>query len=57
VALLAAAVMLVVAALVVATAVDARRPQQTDTDQPDATAPTTAREEAATLSQPTARVR
>jgi MFS family permease len=56
VALLAAAVMLVVAALVVATAVDARRPQQIDTEQPDATAPTTAREEAATLSQPTARV-
>jgi hypothetical protein len=40
----------------VATAVDARRPQQIDTEQPDATAPTTAREEAATLSQPTARV-
>jgi EmrB/QacA subfamily drug resistance transporter len=54
VAFLAGAVMLAVAALVVAIAVNARRPQQTGPDQPDATAPTSPREEAATLSQPTA---
>ena len=53
VAFLAGAVMLAVAALVVAIAVNARRPQQTGPDQPDATAPTSPREEAATLSQPT----